>query len=364
MRRKMKQQRARAALLALTLGLVPGGVGDAAAAPSASATASFPAFGTPAFGPLVQDSREATGAANLPDFGTWWAAAYARTPAARLPGHPELSWAGAVRLRRGELAAARDPARRARLERDTAAWLHRAVKAVIPKFSLDRGFEFAHAVRLGERQCLLQSVLIAGMLREMGAEAGTAMVWKNERGQESNLGHVVTVLRLTGGGDLLVDASDPTPFMRHGGLLLRVGGGYRFVEPRYDAQSRITGYAAGGGALTPAQVQPLDPAYVRSQFDYYRGERVPGGFIGPSTPAGLSASARYLERALQRQPGNPLAAYVLGHVYRKQARLADARRQYERAFRLYRAAGHVPERVTEALAWAKGEQANGKAGKP
>ncbi len=231
------------------------------------------------------------------------------------------------------------------------------MKAVIPKFSLERGFEFANTVRLGERQCLLQSVLISGVLQQLGLRSGVAMVWRNERGQESNLGHVVTVLRLTGGRDVLVDASDKSPFMRHQGLLVRdtagPGAPYRFVRPRYADDDTITAYTAGKDVLGPAKVGLLDAAYVRSQFDYYRGERAPGGFIGPSTPEGLTRSARFLERAVKLSPANPLATYVLGHVYRKQGRLELARRQYELAGRLYRAAGHVPAGVADALKWAR-----------
>jgi hypothetical protein len=115
------------------------------------------------------------------------------------------------------LAALPDPAERARAERDLAAFLHGAVKRAIPRFSLDRGFEFANVVRTGERQCFLQSVLLSACLRRAGIDAGALMVWANGRGQVSNLGHAVAFARLADGRILLVDASDPSPSCPTGG---------------------------------------------------------------------------------------------------------------------------------------------------
>ena len=51
-------------------------------------------------------------------------------------------------------------------QREFAADVHKAIKQTIRKFSFDRGFEFAYTVRFGERQCLLQSVLAAGLLQK------------------------------------------------------------------------------------------------------------------------------------------------------------------------------------------------------
>jgi Flp pilus assembly protein TadD len=64
--------------------------------------------------------------------------------------------------------------------------------------------------------------------------------------------------------------------------------------------------------------------------------------MGPSTKAGLAASARLLELAVEANPRNPLAVYVLGHVYRRQGRAAAARAQYIEGHELYRRFGHVP----------------------
>ncbi|RIH82860.1 Tetratricopeptide repeat protein [Meiothermus luteus] len=301
------------------------------------------------FGRFLDDSYALAPTPGPKPFREWLEAAY--------QARYQESLRQALAQRRARLEATPDPRKRAALEEATAAWLHRAVKALIPRFSLERGFEFFNAVRFGERQCLLQSVLIAGLLQEAGLEAGVAMVWKNPLGQESNLGHAVALLRGSDGQDRLVDASDPTPFMRHPGLYLWDASArdYRFVEVSFGPEGVVRGYTrlADGRPLPLGQARPLDTAFLRSQFDYYRGERAPGGFIGPSTPAGLEASARFLERAIVRQPRNPLAVYGLGYVYRKQGRLEAARKQFQRAYRLYLAQGHVPPGPQEAQRWAE-----------
>ena len=301
-------------------------------------------YGGPAFRQFVGDSYRVLPGQAQP-FEAWLEAAYAKNPKAQLQGQATLQ--GALAARRAQLASTKDATARAALERDTGAWLHRLTKALIPKFSLERGFEFVNTVQLGERQCLLQSVLISGLAQAMGVDAGTAMVWRNEKGQTSNLGHVVAVFKLASGEDVLVDASDPQPFMRHAGLLMRdtAAGGWRFLEPSYDAQANITAYrrSLDGSSRPPAQVRPLSVTYLRSQFYYYRGERTPGGFMGPSTTAGLAASARFLETATKIEPGNALAVYVLGLVYRKQGRNAEAKAQLERGLALYEGYGFVPD---------------------
>lgn len=282
-------------------------------------------------------------------FYAWWEGAYAQHPEVWLEGHKTL--VGAMEARRKGLAAARGEAR-TRLELETAAWLHKLVKTLIPKFSLERGFEFVYTVSRGERQCLLQSVLIAGMLQRMGLEAGVVMVWKNPQGQESNNGHAVTVLRLPDGRDVLVDASDPEPFIRHQGLFVYdpAGRSYRFVEPIYSGNF-ITAYRShsDGERVNPTRLHPLGDRFLRSQFYYYRGERVPGGFIGPSNPKGLASSARFLEQAIHYDPYNPLPVYVLGHVYAKEGQREAARKQYLEGYRLYQAFGYLPAGPRAAL---------------
>ncbi|CAN5468016.1 hypothetical protein BH11ARM2_BH11ARM2_14290 [soil metagenome] len=239
------------------------------------------------------------------------------------------------------LASEKDPQK-------LAAKLHAAIKKAIPKFSLDRGFEFRETVARGERQCFLQSVLLAGLMQRAGFDSGVAMVWKNQLGSTSNNGHAIPLVR-TKTGDLIVDCSDPEPFMKHQGLYLRDGkGGYRFVEPQYDGV-KITSYKPLSGAPVTAQGLGLD--FLRSQFDYYRGERAPGGFLAaPKTDQGLAASAVYLGKSQKECRDNALAVYVLGRVYARQGKAALAKAQFQRAAKLYQAAGWLPEGVRDALA--------------
>ncbi|HEV8338934.1 MAG TPA: hypothetical protein VGR25_04665 [bacterium] len=307
---------------------------------------SYP-YGSHAFAKFVADSYRASHSSDVAAFNKWLDETYGHTSRAWLTGQEDLTLAQALAERRRALQAVGNAKQRTQLEIATGAWLHRAVKAMIPHFSLDRGFEFTNTVRLGERQCLLQSVLIAGLLQAVDIDAGVYMVWKNERGQKSNNGHAVTVIKLSDGRDILVDASDREPFMRHRGVFVadQEGRSYRFVEPRYDGDSAITAYrtAAGDRMLPDGSVRPLDVTFLRSQFDYYRGERAPGGFLGrPATAQGLAASARFLERAVQASSQNPLAVYVLGHVYWKQGRIDAAKAQYIKGYRLYKAFGYVP----------------------
>ena len=155
--------------------------------------------------------------------------------------------------------------------------------------------------------------------------------------------------------------SDPKPFMTHQGLLIRDGAAYRFVHPVYAGQ-RVTGFTR---ADTQAQIplsaaRPLDLAYLKSQINYYRGERAPGGFMGggghyggPSTPAGLAQSAQFLRQALKNNPQNALATYVLGLVERKLGQTASAKAHITAGVKLYQAQGHLPAGPTDALKWAQ-----------
>ncbi|PNY82879.1 hypothetical protein CVO96_05215 [Deinococcus koreensis] len=318
-------------------------------------------FGGPNVQRLAAESYARAGLSGR--FQTWLETAYTR---AGVPLAGGATLKAALDARRAQLAAARTPAARDTLARETAAWAHRFIKKAVPKFSLERGFEFASIPRTGERQCLLQSVIIAGLLQRAGLDAGLVMVWKNMSGQESNLGHVTSVLRLPGGaGDLEVDASEPEPFATHQGVLAWAAGGVRFLSPVFGPGNVITGYTRADGqgpaqgTLKPAGLSFLSLGYVRSQFDYYRAERAPGGVLGTgtgqSTPAGLQASERELRRALTEAPDNALATGVLGTVLRKQGRVAEARAQYLRAAKLYAAQGHLPAGVQANLAWAKGQ---------
>jgi tetratricopeptide (TPR) repeat protein len=315
------------------------------------------AYGSEAFTQLALESYRVTGAGSLEPFYRWFEEAYARTPGLWPEGGgPSLRQT--LEGRRREHEGLKSPQQRARLERQTAAWVHRLIKTLIPRFSLERGYEFAYAVRYGERQCLLQSVLAAALLQRAGMEAGAVMVWKSPQGQVSNNGHVSAVLRLSDGRDLLVDASEPQPFPEHQGLFTWDGAArdYRFLEPLFAADHSIRAYrlVGSGREVPPSEVAPLSLRYLRSQFYYYRGERAPGGFIGPSNPQGLAASARFLEEAVRLEPHNPLAVYVLGLVYRKQGQLEAARRQIRTGYQLYQRYGFIPEGPRAAYVWAGG----------
>ncbi|WP_309570850.1 hypothetical protein [Deinococcus sp.] len=323
------------------------------ASTSLAAAAPAPAdlhVGGAAFAGLAADSYRRV---NLDgSFSSWLDAAYVRT-GKPLGGGKTLT--AALDARRAQIQAA-SGAERDTLALDTAVWAHTFVKASIPRFSLERGFEFASIPKYGERQCLLQSTIIAGLLQRAGLNAGLVMVWKSLSGQESNLGHVTSVLRL-GTGDVQIDASEPAPTAKHQGLLAWVDGGWRFVTPTFDGDV-ITAYARadGKGSVPAAQLGFLSLAYLKSQYDYYRAERTVAGVLGTgsghSTPEGLKASEALLRLSLREEPGNPLAASVLGTVLRKEGRDDEARAQYRSAAALYIAAGHMPAGMTANLNWA------------
>ena len=323
-------------------------------------------YGSAAFDEVAQTSYKTVGLSGT--FNDWITSAYQKT-GVTLGDASAGNLTADLDARAAAIQAATGAAR-VKLERDTAAWAHRFVKKSIPKFSLERGFELANVVKTGERQCLAQSFIISGLLQRAGMQAGAVMVWSNPQGQQSNLGHVVSVVRLSssdvgGGNDLLVDASDPTPFMHHQGLLVRTGGKYAFVKPTYEADDTISGYtvAGSGSRLSVKDTGPLTLSYLHSQFDYYRGERAIGGFmgtgVGKATPAGLKQSALYLTRAVGEDPQNALASFVLGHVLARQGQTEQAMAQYRKANALYLAQGHVPAGV-EAAITALSKAAGGK----
>jgi hypothetical protein len=315
---------------------------------ASSATQAYP-FGSSQFTQFVNDSERVAPVTNAPNFQSWWRERFKQNPHPDLPGD---TLEAALEARGKTIRAESDPSKRAQLESQTGAQLHALVKKLIPKFSLERGFELTNTVTKLERQCLLQSVLIAGMLQRAGIDAGAVMVWKNQTGGISNLGHVVVVLKRSDGLDILVDASDPTPFMRHAGLFGLVNGKLQFVMPTFSADATISGYMTvkDSRAIKPLEFQTLSNAYLRSQFFYYRGERASGGFMGnPSTPAGLEESAKFLRESIKLEPNNPLAEYVLGHVYRKLGRMDEAKVQYTKGYGLYLEQGFVPQGPQEAM---------------
>lgn len=312
-------------------------------------------YRSPVFTTFVQDSYRESPAQGVQPFYAWFEAAYAKTPQAKLEGYPNLGLMMALAQRKKELAALRDPAAKTKLELETGAWLHRLVKSTLLKFSLERGYEFTYAVARSERQCLLQSVLIAGMLQQMGIEAGAYMVWKNQQGQVSNLGHVTAVIKLSDGRDVEIDASEPTPFFTHQGIFAPIQGKYQFAEPIFNPDHTISGYklVATGQVVKPRAVTPLSFDYLRSQFYYYRGERAPGGFLAaPKTPEGLAASERFLRQAVRYAPENPLATYVLGLVLQREGKAEEARAYIRKGYALYEQYGYVPDGPKAAFAAA------------
>lgn len=340
--------------LLLTLPLLLGSVYAAAPALKDAAYA----YGSPAFSALTQDSY-AVRALKTPDFSTWLEGKYA---AANFPLDGGKTLMAGLAARKAATSAASGD-QRDQLAQDTAQWAHTFIKKILPNFSLERGYEFAYAVSAGQRQCLLQSLLIAALLQQTGLDAGGVMVWQNDKGQESNLGHVVALLRLPSGkAALLDDASDPKPFMTHQGLLIRDGDAYRFVHPVYDGQ-KITGFTRADTqkSIPLASARPLDLAYLKSQINYYRGERVDGGFMGgggnyggKSTQTGLTQSAKFLQQAVSNDNQNALATYVLGLVQRKLGQDAQAKANILAGAKLYQAQGHLPAGPADALKWAQG----------
>ena len=299
-----------------------------------TAAASFPYHG-PTFDSFVKDSYRVAGRKNPNEF---YATMDARAVKAGLP-----TWAAWAQRNR--------PTGTPENARDAGAAVWKRIKKTITKFSLDRGFEFTNAVVTNERQCYLQSIIVAGELQRAGYRAGVAMVWSNPKGQTSNNGHAVAVVR-TGAKDLVVDCSEPKPFEVHKGLFVRMGGGYRYVEPVYDAQEWITGYrlAGTGRTVAPSAITMLDLPFLRSQFDYYRGERAIGGVIAKAkTPAGLRASERFYAKSLMECPANPLTRAMLARTLVAEGRPAEAEAQRRKALNEYAAYGWTPNDLKRPL---------------
>ena len=309
-----------------------------------------------AFTQFVADSYR--GKRGSPDeFYRWMERTY-HASRVRYPGKDRLGLEELLAWKRQDLGRVTDPAKRAKEEIRFASWLHKMVKATIPHFSLDRGFEFFNVVRYGERQCFLQGVLIAAMLQSVGADAGVVMVYRNIQGGEINNGHALALLKLPNGRDIMVDASEDRPFPLHRGLFVRAAGGYRYADPLFEKRSATIGAyrLAGRGARLPtAQALTLDTAFIRSQFYYYRGERAKGGprALRPSRE-GLEEAARQLAASVRLCPRNPLAVYMLGRAYRIEGRAREARRLFEDAYRLYARSGWVPRGPSECAAAPRG----------
>ena len=316
-------------------------------------------YHSPAFSRFIYDSYQNAGMSQAQ--AKWYTAmdgAFQKS-GVRYAGKEKITHLSALMEAVGrDYVRAKTPAQKTMLERKTAAFIHAMVKKSLPKFSLDRGFEFFQALQKGERQCYLQAVLVSGMMQKAGMNAGVVMVSKSATGQETNNGHCVALVKLADGHDILVDISHPAPFVAQQGLMVADAktGAFRYVTPQYGANAVIVGYTAPGKGtpISLRSVRALDYPFLLSQFDYYRGERAPGGFVDAhKTPEGLENSARYLQKSIRECPQNPLAQYVLGRVYLRQNKMSEAAPQIATAYALYEKAGWVPQGAKEALALVK-----------
>lgn len=311
-------------------------------------------YGSAKFTGLIDESYKEVGAGSGRDFYKWFDKAYKESKF-HYPGYEKLDIGQLLEMKKKALSNMKNPAKRADMELKFAAWMHRMVKTVIPRFSLDRGYEFFHVTKYGERQCLLQSVLIAAMLQKAGINAGAVMVFRNLTGGESNNGHVVTLLKLANNEDIIVDASEQTPYAEHRGLFVR-SSGYVYVTPIYKSKSsRIAYYQSESNhkRIPDSEVLGLDYKFLQSQFWFYRGERVKGGLLfARHTPRGLKAEERALAISAKVCPRNPLSVYMLGRTYLAEGKIQEAGKCLRVADKLYASDGWVPAGVKEYLAQA------------
>jgi hypothetical protein len=304
---------------------------------------SYP-YHSPRFTQFLVESHVYCKPAEAHDFYAWMDKAYAGCNH-RFPGKESLSLEDLLDSKKRQFSRISDPLLRSENEIAFSAWIHRMVKTVIPRFSLDRGYEFCNVIRCGERQCFLQSVLIAGLLQYVGFDAGVVMVYRNPKGEESNLGHAIVLLKLPDGRDIIVDASEPEPFYKPRGIFVRERE-YRFVNPVYlKYSSRIVGYKTESRLrdIAAEQVRSLDYSFVRSQFWYYRGERAKGGLLASRpTSEGLAQSSKAFRQSVKFCAKNPLSMYMLGRVYSAQGKYELAKKQFQEAHDLYTRFGWIP----------------------
>jgi hypothetical protein len=195
--------------------------------------------------------------------------------------------------------------------------------------------------------------MLTGLLQAAGLNAGVVMVYKNPKGQESNNGHAITLLRLASGRDVQVDCSHADPFTAHQGLFVARGDTFGYVLPQMQKPPvpLMSAYndPVRDVIYRPGQLQPLDLPFLNSMFDYYRGERVPGGLLDPkAAPAGLQRSLSYLVRATQDEPRNPLPWSVRARVELRLGQRDAAQRSVRRAMELHNRFGFMPGGI-EAL---------------
>ena len=296
------------------------------------------------FDRFVAESYDYCGSKNWRSFYSNMDQAY-RKYRSRFSGWKSANLSDMLSSQNSRLNAIMNTSKRAQAELVLSANLHRFIKTAIPNFSLDRGYEFYYVQKRGERQCFLQSVLIAGMLQKAGVNAGVVMVYKNTNGDQSNNGHAVDLVRLSDGRDIIVDASEHQPFAKQRGIFVRKSS-YAYVDPVFAAHSsKIVRYksASDGKTIERTNINALDNDFLRSQFWYYRGERTPGGLLlQPKTPRGLAKSEQALRTSVSICPNNPLAVFTLGRVYISEGKMMQAKETIVGVNVLYNRFGWVP----------------------
>ncbi|MDQ7823928.1 MAG: hypothetical protein RDV48_14100 [Candidatus Eremiobacteraeota bacterium] len=310
-------------------------------------------YGSEQFSLFIKNSCDECGEGSDEEFYSWFEGLYARwrddsVNAGAFPFGAFEKYDFRDFLKKSDIhfASISDETKRGEEQLRCAAGVHHLVKAVIPKFSLERGFEFVNVMKYGERQCFLQSVLIAGILQEMGLDAGVVMVYRNERGEESNNGHALVLLKLSDAFDVTVDASEKTPFACHRGLFCKTGTSYRYYNPIYEGPDRIiTAYRTTSGVpVAPREVLSCDVPFLMSMFYFYRGEWAPGGLRnGKKSPEGLELAASYFSRAIKECGENPLPVYYAARVSEARGLKKQAQVYYRQAFSLYNHYGWVPK---------------------
>ena len=190
-----------------------------------------------AFDRFVVDSYKEAGLsrAQAEKWYAWMDGAYQKSDV-RFAGKESVKSLGPLMDSIGEdYDKAKTARQKAQMERLTAAFVHRMVKTAIPKFSLDRGFEFAEAMQRGERQCYLQAILVSGLMQRAHMNASVVMVSKSDKGEATNNGHCVALVKCSDTRDVLVDISHPDPFVAQQGLMVAdtQTGAFRYVTPKY-----------------------------------------------------------------------------------------------------------------------------------
>lgn len=334
------------------------------------------------FSQLVSESYKENKSDDIDKFHAWMEQIYENLPQqVQLKNNKvKIKLEDFLKLKKKELQDILDIPKKTKYEIELCTKFHKFIKTIIPRYSLERGFEFYNVVNLGERQCFLQSVFIAALLQEIGLNAGVAMVYKNEYGKETNNGHAATLIKLSNKRDIIIDASNKKPFARHLGVFARylappsplekelssvsdyipfykINGAkaphYIYVEPVYKKDSDEIQYyksAADNKEIDAIEVKTLDFPFIQSQFWYYRGERTKGGlFATVKTKEGIETAENNLKKSIKLCPNNPLPVYMLGMVYLLDENLYQARNFLEQARELYLKSGWLPPGPKEVL---------------